>query len=272
MSTEARPQSASRSNAAAALAARIKVVDGVAHYEPDFTPRVKHPVFDMRLHLVTEAAFRVFQNTYDPAQKALYHLYCTLPITMRTQDKMIKEVHAVVEGRFEELENDVAAELQRLAHLAKTDGAESAARYFNEEPLQVVVLTPGMARFLGLIRNMDLIVKTVDALWFAMRMKETERNQKMMEWRNRITRFHRELNNLHMRLLSAGQKKGVSAEALRDEAGASAALDDDGDDTVSATKAKAPAKPRAKKHASQKPSPVVLVTPDTESVAETAAA
>lgn len=230
MSTEAstaRPEAASarpRSNGSPSTSegaadptrtGKITVVNGVTMYEPTFTPKVKHPVFDVRVSLVTEAAFRVFQSTYDPAQKALYHLFCTMPILLRENQRLVSEVHGIVEKRFTEIEASLNDETERLRHLAKTDGADQASRYFHQEPLIVVVLTPSMSRYLALINSMDTVVKNIDALWFALRIKETERNQKMMEWRNRITRFHRELHTLHMRLLGAIERKGgADAEAL----------------------------------------------------------
>lgn len=211
--TSPRPRSnAENSNTTASAAAlrtgKVTVQNGVTVYEPTFTPKVKHPVFDVNVTLVTEAAFRVFQSTYDPAQKALYHLFCTMPILLRENQRLVAEVHGIVEKRFTELETALSDETERLRHLAKTDGADHASRYFNQEPLIVVVLTPSMSRYLALINSMDVVVKNVDALWFALRMKETERNQKMMEWRNRITKFHRELHTLHMRLLGAIERKG----------------------------------------------------------------
>jgi len=211
--SSSRPRSnGSNGNASAAVGAlrtgKVSVQNGVTLYEPTFAPRVKHPVFDVNVTLVTEAAFRVFQSTYDPAQKALYHLFCTMPILLRENQRLVAEVHGIVEKRFTEIEAALSDETERLRHLAKTDGAGHATRYSNQEPLVVVVLTPAMSRYLALINSMDTVVKTVDALWFATRMKETERNQKMMEWRNRITKFHRELHLLHMRLLGAVDRKG----------------------------------------------------------------
>lgn len=192
---------------------KITIVDGTTYYEPSFAPRVKHPEFEIKLDLQTEAAFRVFQSTYDPVQKALYHLHCTLPILARDNPKVIQDILGIVNAKFEAFETELDAELERLKHLEKTDGAEHARRYSNPEPLCVVVITPAMSRYLGLISKMDEVIRSIDALWFAMRIHETDRNNRMMEWRNKITRFHRLLGTYHMRALGAANRREHAAAA-----------------------------------------------------------
>jgi len=203
---------------------KISVRDGVSFYEPTFTPRVKHPVFEIPVSLLTEPAFRVFQSTYDPVQKALYHLHTTLPILCRDHPKVIDDVLGILSGRFDEIEQEIDAEHERLKHLEKHEGAEPARRYFNEEKLVVVVVTPAMARYLALIGKMDQVMRLVDALWFTTRISDKERNNRIMEWRNKIMRFHRQIGTYHMRALGAANRRENAAHAELQAAGEDLAI------------------------------------------------
>lgn len=237
----------------AAAASRIENVDGVLRLITDFTPRVKHPSYDLEVSLVTEATSKVFMSTFAPAQKSLYHLYCTAPITLRNNPSDVVEVHGVIDKLFIEIEETLQAEIERLRVIAKNDGASMPSRYSNEQKVVVEVYTPAMTRYVGLLQSMDTIVKMADALWFAMRIKETERNQKMMEWRNKITRFNRTLHMLHMRLIAAGQRNGTLTETADVEDSDPGADAGDLDLALSApNKAGTGPKPRARKAATAK--------------------
>jgi len=188
---------------------KITVKDGVSHYVSAFEPRARHPVFEMRLSLASEIGMRLFLSTCEPAQRSLYSLYGLAPIVMRDDTTMLDETLNIVEQRFEAIETDLNNEWQRLRHLAETDGADGAARYVREVPLVVDVMTPAMARYLGLLSTMDGMTRTLDALWFAMRFQATERNKMMLEWRNQIVRFQRELSRLQKRLFEAVKRKSL---------------------------------------------------------------
>jgi len=215
---------------------KIIVKDGVSHYVSAFEPAARHPVFEMRLTLASEITMRLFLGTCESAQRSLYSLYCLAPIVLRGEQQMVNETHAVVGQRFDEIETKLNEEWQRLQHLAETDGADGAARYVGEAPLVVEVMTPAMARYLGLISTADGMMRTLDALWFAMRVPATERNHKMLEWRNRIARFQRELFALQQRLFRAGTRKSngqTNADSIEDVAGdiTGTRLSDDDDST-----------------------------------------
>jgi len=231
---------------------KITVKDGVSHYVSAFEPRARHPVFEMRLSLASEIGMRLFLSTCEPAQRSLYSLYCLAPIVMRDDTSMLDETLNIVEQRFEAIETDLNNEWQRLRQVAETDGADGAARYVREVPLVVDVMTPAMARYLGLLSTMDGMTRTLDALWFAMRVQATERNKMMLDWRNQIVRFQRELSRLQKRLFEAVRRKSdgqtdadASADAEVAEALAlaeSGALDgdDDNEDDPDSAGASAP--------------------------------
>jgi len=193
---------------------KITVKEGISHYVSAFEPRARHPVFEMRLSLASEVGMRLFLSTCEPAQRSLYSLYCLAPIVMRDDTSMLDDTLTIVEQRFEAIETELNNEWQRLRQVAETDGADGAARYVRETPLVVDVMTPAMARYLGLVSTMDGMTRTLDALWFAMRVTATERNTTMLDWRNQIVRFQRELSRLQKRLFEAVRRKsGGQAEA-----------------------------------------------------------
>lgn len=189
-----------------------------------FTPRSRHPVFEVPMDLATEPANRVLENTYDAAQASLYHLYTIMPISMRDRADESNAVLALVEEQFAKLEAELEAEHGRLKHLANVDGAAGASGYYHETKVVVQVLTPAMTRYLALITRMDSILRIMDALWFSTRINTTERTNRMMEWRNKITRFHRFLSNTHTRSANSNQRRHV--EALASDA---ASAEDAGD-------------------------------------------
>jgi len=234
---------------------KITVKDGVSHYVSAFEPRARHPVFEMRLSLASEVGMRLFLSTCEPAQRSLYSLYCLAPIVMRDDTAMLDDTLNIVEQRFEAIETDLNNEWQRLRQVAETDGADGAARYVREVPLIVDVMTPAMARYLGLVSTMDGMTRTLDALWFAMRVQATERNKMMLNWRNQIVRFQRELSRLQKRLFEAVRRKSegqtdsdASADAEVAEAFAlaeSGVLDDadEGEDDADSGGTSAPPEP-----------------------------
>jgi len=179
-----------------------------------FTPRAKHPVIEMTVAPQTEPVEKILEANFDPVQKALYHIHVTLPIMSRTDTKVINEVLDLVEARFSKIEGQMALELGRLKALAKTDGAVQPASYTNPTSRVMMVYTPEMARWVGLLMRMDEIMRWVDALWYSTRVKSKDRNAVMMNWRNTLTGFSRELNNLHLRA-NAFQERTAAFETGR---------------------------------------------------------
>ena len=235
--------------------APVREADGRSVYKSTFEPNAKHPCFVIPLDVKTEAAHRVFMSTYDATQKALYHVYCIFPIQSRAEPEKANAVIDTVEERFLVLEKDMDEELARLQLLAKTDGAAMANRYFNEERTEVVVMTRGMGRFIGLINKMDQIVRHIDALWFSTRMNEKDRNNRMMEWRNKITRFHRFLSQVQLRAQSAANRHDVAGDGSTQAAGEDIVLPDGETDTPE----RAPRK-RKPGSAARRAGPVKLVS------------
>lgn len=173
--------------------------NGVVVATSDFTPNSHHPMFELPFHFLTEPANRVFETTFNAAQKALYHIYTLLPIQFRERPEDANAVLTMVNERFEEIEKSLGDEMARLRHIVNDEGATSASSYYHSQPMLVQVQTPAMTRFLGLIVKMDEVLRLIDALWFSTRIAERERTQRMMQWRNEITRFHRFLTNTYTR-------------------------------------------------------------------------
>lgn len=236
--------------------APVKDAEGRSIYKSTFEPNAKHPCFVIPLDVKTEAAHRVFMSTYDATQKALYHVYCIFPIQSRAEPEKANAVIDTVEERFGQIEKELDDELARLQVLAKTDGAAMANRYFNEERNEVVVMTRGMGRFIGLIQKMDQIVRHIDALWFSTRMNEKDRNNRMMEWRNKITRFHRFLSQVHLRAQNAAHRHDMEGAGESQAAGDQIVLADDSDDVGAGQRSPRKRKPGV---AARKAGPVKLV-------------
>lgn len=174
-----------------------------AEEDRHFSPRAKHPVIEMTVRCQTEAVEKILEVNFDPVQKALYHIHVTLPIMSRASPRVINEVLDLVEHRFGKIEHQMDLELGRLKALAKTDGAVQPSGYTNPSEHVLQVFTPEMARWVGMLMRMDEILRWVDALWYSTRVKSKDRSALLMQWRNTMTGFSRELHNLHLRAQSS---------------------------------------------------------------------
>lgn len=178
-----------------------------------FSPRAKHPVLEMTVRCQTEAVEKILEVNFDPVQKALYHIHVTLPIMSRASPKVINEVLDLVEHRFGKIEQQMDLELGRLKALAKTDGAVQPSEYTNPSEQVIQVFTPEMARWIGMLMRMDEILRWVDALWYSTRVKSKDRSALLMQWRNTMTGFSRELHNLHLRAQSSYDSEHAAGAA-----------------------------------------------------------
>lgn len=245
-----------------------------------FTPRAKHPVLELSVSFQTEPVEKISDSNFEPVQKALYHIMVTLPIMSRDDTSVIHEVHALIEKRFETIEKKMADEVGRLKALAKTDGAVQPSTYTNLTPKTIQVFTPEMARWVGLLTRMDEIMRWTDALWFSTRVKAKDRSAVIMNWRNTITGFSRELHNLHLRALSHlerttdGTDKPTSANGYIKELVAEVKRGQKREGSGAPQKApKSPKAPRAAKPAETKPAETTaVVAAATATVAELAVA
>lgn len=192
--------------------APCELVDGVKHYRLGFTPKAKHPCIELRLHLRTETAFRVFQNVYDPLQNALYHLYAVLPVACREDRTVLDAVHAEIEKNLVEIEKEVSDELERNRITLKNDGADQISKYYNDEVFFAESVTPQMSRFLGLLRTLDEAMVTVDAMWMSGGIPEQHKTQHLMKWRNRVTRLNRTISTLHVRVIGDAGRQARLAQ------------------------------------------------------------
>lgn len=190
-----------------------------AEEDRHFSPRAKHPVIEMTVRCQTEAVEKILEVNFDPVQKALYHIHVTLPIMSRASPKVINEVLDLVEHRFGKIEHQMDLELGRLKALAKTDGAVQPSGYTNPSEHVLQVFTPEMARWVGMLMRMDEILRWVDALWYSTRVKSKDRSALLMQWRNTMTGFSRELHNLHLRAQSSYDSENAANAATPRNAG-----------------------------------------------------
>lgn len=191
--------------------------DGITEIRTTFVPKAKHPQFWVPAEIRTEAAFKILLSTFEPAQKALYHLACTIPALCRSHPTVINGVINKLTADVDALDQELDNEIARLAHKARNDGVSPPEGYCNESSLSVLCYTPTSARYVNLLCKMDKAMQLVDALWFSTGIPEKERNNKIMEWRNRMMRFHRTLNTHHLHALGLATRVARSEDASAQE-------------------------------------------------------
>jgi hypothetical protein len=192
-------------------------------HEREFIPTDKHPVFEMELPLKTEPASKVFENTFEPAQKTFFMLQVILPKTSLKDKSVLESVMEYVEGKFSELETEMTQTTDRLLVLKQDAGARSARQYFHAEMLTVQVMTPLFERFLALIIRMDELMQLVDSLWFARRLNDKQRAEVINQWRNRLVKFNREVFLLKERARTYADKIRETAKTKEEQKTARAA-------------------------------------------------
>ena len=165
----------------------------------EFSPRAKHPVLEMNFECMTEAVEKILDSQFVHVQAALYHLSATLPIRQAKDSKVLNEVLDLINTRFERVEKEMEAELSRYKHIAKDEGVSIASAYTHQGGRTLQIFCPEMARWVSMLKRADEILRWVDSLWYSTFISSRDRTAIIMNWRNRLIGFSREMTNLHKR-------------------------------------------------------------------------
>ena len=192
---------------------------------------VSVPAFEQMLKLNTLQAQKVMRRVFSRAAGSLYRTDVILRIIGGDEDA--ERVELVINQMLSEVETALQEAQKEMAQRLEENGVDVLPVYDAPTEEQVRITSPHVARFVSLVRKLDLLITQIDALWLSGLMTNKERNDAVYRWQQRVIGLGSRIIGLERRARQAAQRKGkgdqVEAEAPLDE---KEAANDDLDDDV----------------------------------------
>jgi len=169
-------------------------------------PEFSRPFYMQKVKLQSQHAQQVMDRGFKLCSEGIYSLTVKLPKI--ATDEQIREITGMIDDRFTKLFSDIRDESARLGNVIESNGIDiSGIRYSNAFEFDVEITSPHAVNFIGLIRELDVLVEKVDILWLANSFDGQARDNKTYEWKRRLLRFSGEMRSLAARAYSAARKK-----------------------------------------------------------------
>lgn len=214
MSVNAAKGPAPKSNAPVNVALSVAAKSRKTERTP-FVPRSSDPYIDKSVTLLSEPVKRLLDDTSETAQYNFYRFDSTLELSFRKNQRALVKLGIVnthIANCFTEIELELEKELERLKTLASNVGTQRATQYTHATAVHVRCYSPSYERYVDILSKADLLINHLDGLWLARVVNNSDRNNKIVFWRNRVTRFNREIVNLYSRVTAYAQRTGASLD------------------------------------------------------------
>lgn len=195
-----------------------------AHAKPDSPARpTSRPFFTLPVKLYTHQAQQVFRRVFNHLSHGLYQMSVVLRII--ADDKGVEQVEGVVKEEFAAIEKEIRDEIARLSTLLDKHAVTNSAQYTNALEAHAEISSPMASRFLGIITQLDELVKLIGALWLTGALNNSQYTAGAYKWQRIAIKFAGRVSNYCLRAVAAarrpqqvGDSPGASLEEQADAA------------------------------------------------------
>lgn len=235
---------------------------------PPTSTNISVPAFSQAVTLSSLQAQKVMRRSFTRAAGSLYRIDVILRIV--GSEESAAEVEEIIKSQLSEVESSLADAKERHRVVLEENGIDELPIYDGATEQQVHITSPHVARFLGLIRQLDTLVAQIDAMWLSGLLTNKERNDNVYTWQQRIIGLGSRIIGIERRARLAAKRQGKAEEVDAEAPVTEAELAAEGDDAESA-EGKKPAKTKRAAKAAPADSPPASEPPqEAEPLAATA--
>lgn len=171
---------------------------------PTQTRSTSRPYIQLSVKLYSHQAQQVFRRVFNPLAHGLYQMSVVLGII--ADDKGAEQVEGVVIKEFEAVEKEIRDEMARLTLLIEKYGVTNTAEFTNALEAKAEVSSPLASRFLGVITQIDELVKLIGAVWLTGGFTNNQYRQGAYKWQRVAIKFAGRVRMYCLRAVAAARK------------------------------------------------------------------
>lgn len=142
------------------------------------------PIIKQKVNLSTLAAQKVMTRSFEKLAESLFQVSVILRAVGEREH--VDEAEELLNSRFEQAATDITAKIEQMKSLAEQHGINLSPDYTNQVTYEVEINTPHLARFLGLVTQMDELVSMIDSLWLHSILDDRQASNARFEWSRRM--------------------------------------------------------------------------------------
>ena len=202
-----------------------KPATGARHHSGPRKPYIdrfpSRPFVPQSARFASVSAKKLYDRAYARVDSALYGISMVLRIT--GGEDGAASVEQIVDEHLAAVARDLAAEQARLRLLGDESGVTIKVEYTKPITVDAHVSSPRSMRFLGMCRDLDALIGTIDCLWIAGVLNDRQHSQAVYLWQQRLVKLASRLIGIAGRAFAAARRQGKVAED--GEIGADTAVD-----------------------------------------------
>ena len=173
--------------------------------DPKRTP-IKRPKVLTDIKLETESASKLFKRHFKEVSMKVLHI--TQVLRRNGHYALAQEAQKVVEGWFATELEEIAAKTEAMNELKRQKHIDLNVVYNEDKPITVEVTSPMASRFLFLLEQLDVLIKTMETLWMGGALDDDQLSKGTYHWERRIRKVAHKTRDLSGRLKAVSTKEG----------------------------------------------------------------
>lgn len=196
--------------------------------------RFSSPQFPVNVSIDNTHVQEIFERDFEITSKAVYYI----SVIMRVIDT--EENADIAEDKINNLLKKCLDDLRNRQVVAKTrlesEGYSEPEGYTYSNPLKTTVIidSPRLQAYLGIIRELDDYIKLLDIAWFYGQITDKMRAQEIFKAKRTVVGISTQIRQLWNRVYRAAHAKNVTIEVSSDQSLAVTTPEDATDSAVSA--------------------------------------
>ena len=173
-------------------------------------PKYSKPIFKQSFTINSLQAQRVVNRVFRRTVSALYGIDVILRII--GDENEIDEVEQIISQLIEGCTKAVDNEQARLDKLMESNGIDEIPGYTDPITFNAKISSPQVGQFVGLVRKLDALMISMDALWLSSVLSNKQRVDGNYAWQQRIIKLARRIIDIEIRARKSAQAKGKEEE------------------------------------------------------------
>ncbi len=173
-------------------------------------PKYSKPIFKQSFTINSLQAQRVVNRVFRRTVSALYGIDVILRII--GDENEIDEVELIISQLIEDCTKAVDNEQARLDKLMESNGIDEIPGYTDPITFNAKISSPQVGQFVGLVRKLDALMISMDALWLSSVLSNKQRIDGNYAWQQRIIKLARRIIDIEIRARKSAQAKGKEEE------------------------------------------------------------
>ncbi len=179
--------------------------------------RFSRPQFPVNVRIDNTHAQEIFERDFDITSKAVYYISVIMRVIDTEQNADIAEdkINKLLKGCVEDLKNRQVVARTRL----DAEGYKEPEGYKYSDPLQTTVIidSPRLQAYLGIIQELDNYIKLLDIAWFYGQITDKDRAKEIFKAKRVVVSVSTKIRELWNRVYRAAHAKNVTVEVAEDQ-------------------------------------------------------